>query len=257
MLARLTTALIATCALISLGASGASSATHPVEIPIPRLQMAIESSITPKRLSSVEPTPIALDIGGRISTVDHSHPPALKELVLDLDKDVRIDAHGLPACETGGRGPRFPNLKSLCKESVVGRGRVEFQIQFPELPSISTATELIVVKGDDRRGAGTTLYGVAYLTQPITTAVVMAISITRHLDANRLTIHVPEVANGAGSPTYLRIKLNKRFTRNGEAVDLLTGRCRGGTIQSGVKALFADGTVLGADILQRCAPEPS
>lgn len=220
MPSRLATALIAACALVSLWATSASG----VQIPIPNVSMVFGSSVTPKKLSRVEPTPIALGIGGRIETVDGSQPPAVKEFVLDLDRHITIDARQLPVCK-GGRDIRFPDLKSRCRDSIVGRGEVGVQIQFPEQSAVSSKSKLIVFNAGGQGAGKATLYAIAYLTRPIVTTFPMAIEITRHPHGYRMVIEVPTLANGAGSLTYLHAKLEKRFARDGEVVDLLTGRC--------------------------------
>jgi hypothetical protein len=210
-------------------------------------------SVVPRSLSRSTSTPIALNLGGRIGTVDGSRPPALREFVLDLDKNIAIDSRDLPTCQRGQRDFRFPDLKSLCKGAIVGEGKVGFQIQFPEEPSISTESKLIVVNVGSRKAGESTLYAVANLTQPITASFVMSIEIKRHPYGNRAIINVPGLANGAGSLTYLSVKLKKRFKRNGEAVDFLTARCPSGKIQSRYRALFEDGTTLQGATLQRCS----
>jgi hypothetical protein len=250
---RLATALIAAGTLISLCTAGASGA-GPVTIPIVPVQMALFPTVTPKRLSRVEATPAALAIDGRIRTFDGSRPPALREVVLDLDRHIAIDTRGLPSCQGGQRDIRPPDLKSYCKGAIVGGGRVGFQLQFSGQPPVSSESKLTIVN-DSQEAGRTTLYGLAFLIQPIATAVTMTIPITRQAQGNRVIIEVPEVANGAGSLTHLHIKLKKRFTRNGEAVDLLTGRCPDGKMQSSIETTFEDGTILQGDALQTCVPE--
>ena len=247
-------ALITTCALISLWAPSASGSTREVEIPIPNVGMIFSPSVTPKKLSRVETTPIALNISGRIETVDGSQPPAVKEFVLDLDRHIAIDARGLPVCKGGQRDLRFPELNSRCKDAIVGRGKVGVQIQFPELPPISTESELIVFNGGRRDTGKTTLFAVAHLIQPITTSFAMTIEITKHPHGNRAVFEVPKLANGAGSLTYLSARLKRRFTRNGKEVDFLTGSCPNGKLESGARALFVDGTILQGTTLQTCVP---
>ncbi|MDX6595280.1 MAG: hypothetical protein QOI72_662, partial [Solirubrobacterales bacterium] len=207
-------------------------------------------SVAPRSVSRSTPTPIALNLSGRIGTVDGSHPPAVKQFVLDLDRHIAIDSRGLPVCQGGQRDFRSPDLRSRCKDAIVGKGKVGFQIQFPEQPSISTESELIVFNSGDRGAGETTLHAVANLVEPITTSFVMSIEIKRGPHGNRVIIDVPKLANGAGSLTYLSAKLEKRFMRNSRAVDFLTARCPSGTIQSGVRALFEDGAALQGDTLQ-------
>ena len=44
------------------------------------------------------PAPITIEVGGKISTTDGSHPPALRQLRIELNSAGRIDTRGLPAC---------------------------------------------------------------------------------------------------------------------------------------------------------------
>lgn len=253
MLRRLTTALLAACALASLWASNASGLADTV-VPISNVRMTFGPLVTPKKLSRVEPTPIALNLEGRIETLNGSRPPAVQELVLDLDRHIAIDAQGIPVCKGGQRYIRFPDLKSRCKEAIVGGGKIGVQFQFPEQPPVFSESELIVFNAGMQAPGKTALYGVANLTQPITTSFLMTIEITKHSGGNRVVVEVPTLANGAGSLTYFSARLKRRFARNGEAIDFLTGRCPKGRLQSHIKALFGDGTTLGVDTLQTCVP---
>jgi hypothetical protein len=251
---RIALSLVAFAAALALGVTATTGAegkviyTAPPESPT----LTFRESVVPRSLSRSTSTPIALNLGGRIGMVDGSRPPAVQQFILDLDKNIAIDSRGLPTCQRGQRDFRFPDLRSRCKGAIVGEGKVGFQIQFPEAPSISTESKLIVVNAGSRKAGETTLYAVANLTQPITSSFVMSIEIKRHPYGNRATIDVPRLANGAGSLTYLSVKLKKRFTRNSEAVDFLTARCPSGTIRLGVKALFEDGTTLQGATLPRC-----
>ena len=250
---RLTAASLAACGLVLLWASGASGWAHDV-VPLPTLTMTFSLSVTPKKLSRVEATPIALDLKSEIETSDGSHPPALQEFVIDLDRHIAIDARGLPVCNGGNRDLRFPDLESICRDAIVGRGKVWAQFQFPEWPPISSASDVTVFNagGGPRK---LTLYAVAYFTQPIVTGLSMMIQITKHPDGSQAIIKVPELANGAGSLTYLNAKLKKRFARNGEAIDFLTGSCPTGKIQSEVRALFRSGALFHGETLQTCIPQ--
>lgn len=250
---RLAAALIAAAVLVSLWASSASGLADTV-IPISNVRMTFSPLVTPKKLSRVAPTPIALNLKGRIEAMDGSQPPAVQELVLDLDRHIAIDAQGIPVCKGGQRDLRLPDLKARCKDAIVGGGKIGIQFQFPEQPPIFSESELIVFNAGMQAPGETALYAVANLTVPITTSFPMTIEITRHSGGNRVVAEVPRLANGAGSLTYLNASLKRRFTRNGEVVNFLTGRCPEGKLQSHVEALFADGTALGTDFLQTCIP---
>jgi hypothetical protein len=253
---RLATPLVIVLLLAALGAYSGSSLARDVAL-VPEVQLTFESRVVPSKLSRTEPTPIRLDLRARIATPDGSRPPAVREFAVGLDDQVAIDARGLSACKKGGRAVRFPDLESLCGESIVGRGRVGIQFQFPEQPAIPTKSKVVVYNAGIQRTGATTFYAVADVLQPITTRLSLKIEITRKQHGSRVTIDVPKIANGAGSLTHLGLGLARRFGRNGKAVSLLTGRCRTGRIESSVSALFEDGTLLRGRPLQRCTPDES
>jgi hypothetical protein len=247
--------LTALAGALALTATGPAAAEVVYIVPPASPTLTFRENVAPRRLSRTTPTPIALNLGGRIGTVDGSRPPAVKQLVLDLDRHVAIDLRGLPVCRVAQRNLRPSDLRSRCKGAIVGRGKAAFQIQFPEQLSMSSESELVVFNGGGRRTGGATLYLAAFLTQPITTAVTMTVTVAKRRGGGRMIIEVPRIANGAGSLTYLGVKLRKRFKRSGRAVNAFTGTCPDGTLHSRFSALFLDGTTLKGDALQRCVPK--
>ncbi len=90
-----------------------------------------------------------VNIKGKISTKDDTHPPAFREVVLDIDKNRKINTKGLPTCK--GRSARGANHclreKSLRQSGSRDRQRKARQIAFPEQPPIPVKSPITVFNG--------------------------------------------------------------------------------------------------------------
>src|SRR5258708_6381902 len=63
------------------------------------LTIEIEGGVSPQKLSKTTPMPITLTVSGSVKTGDGSHPPALKTVALEFDKNGGIYTQGLPTCD--------------------------------------------------------------------------------------------------------------------------------------------------------------
>src|ERR1700712_1633523 len=78
-------ALGALAALTVAGFARAAGSTE--EVTVGNLKFKAGGSFSPKALSKTQQTPIALTAEGKISTVNGEHPPALKEALVETDKN--------------------------------------------------------------------------------------------------------------------------------------------------------------------------
>jgi hypothetical protein len=67
--------------------------------------------------------PIVLDVSGKIESMDPAEPrpPALKQFILEFDKDVEIDTEGFPSCsaETLWRSDSKA-AETACGHTIIG-----------------------------------------------------------------------------------------------------------------------------------------
>lgn len=247
--------LVASAGAVALGGSGAAGAEVVYITPPATPTLTFQERVAPRRLSRREATPIALNLSGRIGTVDGSQPAALRQIAIDLDRHIGVDLRGLPSCSKRQRESRPSKLKSRCRKAIVGRGKVAFSIRFPEATPLLVKSELVVFNGGGHRAGKSSLYATAFLTVPIASVLTMKIAITKRRGQSQLTIEVPKLADGAGAMTALSLKLKKRFARNGSVATFLSGSCPNGRLESKVRALFADGTMIEGGSPQKCLPK--
>src|ERR1044072_8776734 len=62
------------------------------------LQLALTGELNPDRLPRSGKAPVAVEIGGKVTTTDGSEPPKLKTLAIDLNSNGELDSKGLPVC---------------------------------------------------------------------------------------------------------------------------------------------------------------
>lgn len=241
---------------ISLG--GIAMAEKPVHVRAGNLELTLNGSFTPKVLSRTKPTPIGLSFSGQIKNVDGTHPPALKKFLLETDKSGAINVKGYPKCKSGQLQSQDTNhALRICKDALIGRGRTDVAIEFPESKTIPVDSKLLIFNGGFRGGI-TTLYAHAYITVPVPAAIVTTVKIKtihRGRFGTEAIISVPKIAGGSGSVTAFSSTINKKFSYKGKKVSVLTLKCTDGKILARGEALFSDGTHLKAEVVRTCTPK--
>ncbi len=234
-----------------LGAAGASGTT----VRVGNLVVTGNGVFSPKALSRTEPTPVSLSVSGKIKTVDGSHPPAVRKLVIEGDKNIAFSTEGYPVCKSGQlQASDTEAVEKACGDAIIGKGSTTVSISFPEQLPIPAKSPLLLFNGGERGGV-TTLYVHAYLTQPITTAIVTTVKVQRISNGRyglKSTASIPVIAGGSGSPTGFSLLVDKKYTYKGKKMSVLTAKCTDGRLQGTAEATFDDGTKATTDVVSTC-----
>ena len=92
-----------------------------------------------------------LNIFGRISTSDGTHPSAFREAVVDFYKSGAVNAEGLPICKANQiEASDTKAAKRACGATIVGSGVAHAEIAFPEQKPIVVASPLIFFNGGEK-----------------------------------------------------------------------------------------------------------
>jgi hypothetical protein len=246
-------------ALIALTVAGIAAAAKDTVVRAGSLEVTIDGSsgVTPKALSKSKYTPIAFTAAGSVRSTNAAEPqPApLKEVLLDT-KNAAVNVKGYPVCTSGKLQARdTAAVEAACKPAIIGKGTTIVSVKFPEQPPIPAKSPLLVFNGGTSGGT-TTFFIHAYLTQPITTAIVTTVKIKKAGSGLKSITTIPKIANGAGAVTDFSLKIDKKFTYKGKKISVLSAKCVGGKIQAHVTAKFYDGNSLATDVLRTCTPKP-
>jgi hypothetical protein len=245
--------------LVAASAVAVASAEKPTTVKVGNLVLSINGGVTPKALSKTTMEPITLNVSGKISTADGTHPPALKEVVVDTDKNGSIDARGVPTCKAGQiEATTSQAAEKVCKSSIVGLGTTDVEVEFPEQAPIAIKSKLLAFNGGVSGGT-TTIYIHAYLTDPITTALVTTVKIKKRKNGRygiRSVASVPKIAGGSGSVTAFSLTFAKKlFAYKGEKHGYLLAKCPDGHFDAEAETVFTDGSRAKGKIVRPCTPK--
>lgn len=234
-------------ALVAISVAGLASASgeKPVTVEAGNLVFTFNGGFSPSKLPKKKLAPITLTASGKIATKDGSHPPALKEVILESDKNGAINVKGIPTCTSGKLQSRDTKAaEKVCKSAIIGKGTTNVEIAFPEQKPIPVSSKLLVFNGGTAGGT-TTLFIHAYITVPTPAAIVTTVKIKKHKSGRyglKSVATIPKIAGGSGSVTAFSLKINKG----------LSAKCPDGKLQAHATSVFADGTKASATILRTC-----
>lgn len=208
-----------------------ATAASPVSCPLsscpgfPILVPVFGARVSPNKLPKNDYVPIIANVFGKVATSDGTHPPALREAVVDIDKDIRVHVKGFPVCSAHiGVRDDGTMLERLCRSSLIGRGRAQLEIAFPEVEPIKFTRPLFVLNRGEESGE-ITLAIVTSVTVPAPATIVTTVTITRKGGGVHAVAKVPVVAGGDGSLLGFNFKLGKTYEYKGRTLGYLEGRC--------------------------------
>jgi hypothetical protein len=243
--------LAAVCVAVGLFAVGMEAAAKPVKSREGLLETEFDGGFSPKALPKKKPTPISFSILGKIRSLDPAepHPPALTQFEIEGDKHVSVDVSGIPKCRASEiQSTTTAAARKACGPAIVGTGKTDVGVKFPEQPEIIAHSELLAFNGGEKGGV-TTLYIHAFLSSPVTAAVVTTVKIKKIHKGRYGTLSVasiPKIAGGSGSVKSFSLTIEK---------GVLWATCPDGHLNARGTAVFADGTHISAGVVRPCTPK--
>jgi len=254
---RWTSVLILGVALATLCA-GLAIASSPTKTIVGNIEFIANGGFTPKKLPKNKLAPIHLNVSGIINTLDGTHLPALKEVIVETDKNGTINAKGLAKCTIGKLVAReTPAALKACKPALVGKGKTDVEIEFAESPPFVAKSELLAFNGGVKGGTTTILIH-AFLKNPVSAAVVTTVKVKKIHHGRygtKSVATIPVIAGGAGSVKKFSLAIFRQFTFKGKKQSYLLAKCPDGKLQAHAEAVFATGDKLAANFVRTCTPK--
>lgn len=226
--------------LVAATAASAMSCTLSSCPGFPPLAATFDTSVSPRKLPRNDYVPVTVNIFGKVATKDDTHPPALREAIVDIDKDVKVNVRGYPVCPTGPQYDiRKPEgwIEKVCPDAIIGRGEAQFEIAFPEQEPIKVPSPLLVINGGEKSGKVTLLI-YTFITVPAPTAIVTMVTIARKVRGIHAVAKVPVIAGGNGSLVGFSFKLGKTYSYKGKKVGYFEAKCPDGVFKVNVPSLI-------------------
>jgi hypothetical protein len=224
----------------------------------PSVRFTLNAHVTPGKLPKGWLAGISLRIGSKVWMADRSHPPALQELLLELDKNVAIDAAGLRVCRPLPLKYDAALRAGLdCHEALVGTGEAEFEVAFPEQPPFISPAKVQIFNAGVT-GNKTKLILQAHLRAPVSAFLLVPVTVSKIHNGRyglEAAAKMPKVAGGYGSLTSLSLKLGREFAYRGQQHSYLLAKCPDGHLQAKGVEVFGDGSRLSGSVVRDCIPQ--
>jgi hypothetical protein len=244
--------ILAVGAAAALLFAGVASAYKPAVIKVGNLVLTFNGGFTPTKLSKTKPTPISLNVSGKIETADHSHPPPITSFILETDKNGSIDAKlkGLKTCREPQLEARTTEeAKKVCGKALIGTGKTQVDLLFEESQPVTLKSDLLIFNAG-YKGGKTTLLIHAFLTTPVTASLVTTVVVKRIHNGRyglKSTATIPKIAGYNGSVESFNLTINKK--------GYLLAKCPDGHIDAQGEAVFHDGTKAKGAVTRPCSPK--
>jgi len=221
------------------------------------VEVTMSSSFTPTKLPKRKLAPVHLKVEGTIGMADGSNPPPLRELTLEIDRDVAFGAQGLPACGLKKlKEATTSQALKVCPRALVGEGKTNVEVAYPEQSPhpLLPWSKLLAFYGGVK-GGKPTVYLHSYLATPVSAPVVMTARISKIQKGRygpKLAISIPVIANGSGFVREFQLGLFRLFTHRGRKRSFVKARCFDGKLLARATLTFSEGALATSTFLLPC-----
>ena len=245
---------LALAAALAVAVAGIATAEKPTIVQVGDIKLTLNGGFTPKKLSKTKPTPITLNVSGKIDSISGKHPPALKEVIVETDKNGSIDVKGLPTCTSGKlQAQDTTNAEKACPKAIIGEGTTDAEVEFPEQAPFIAKSKLLAFNGGFK-GGKTTIFIHAYFSAPVSGAIVTTVKISKFKNGRYGTksiASVPKIAGGYGSVRSFSLTLDRGYKNT----PYLFAKCPDGHLNAKATSVFTDGTRLTGSFVRSCTPK--
>ena len=190
------------------------------------LRVSFAGKIRPTKLPRRGSAPIAVTVGGTITTRDGAPPPQLQGIQIAINRAGRLDPKGLPSCSYADVQPSTTAAaQAACGAAKVGEGSFAANVVIPEQSPFPSAGKIVAFNGVDR-GRPVILAHV-YGTQPVPLSYTLVLRIApgRGSWGTVLSASLPAVTSDVAYVTGISLTLDRRFTAGGRTHGYLSAGC--------------------------------
>ena len=251
-------ALAALVAVSAVGIATAAGGETPVTVKVGELELTVNGGFSPKALSKTKGTPITFKASGEVKEEKGGHPPAVREVFVEADKNGEVHMKGIPICTSGQlQATDTEAALKACKAALIGEGQVIAQVAFAEQKPIDVPSKLLIFNGGEK-GGKTTWFIHAYFSNPISGAIVTTVTISKinHGRFGTLAIgKIPQITGGSGSTVKFNFEVFKSVKVKGKTYNPISTKCTDGKLKVHVLGKFEDGTQAETEIVRACTPK--
>jgi hypothetical protein len=242
-------------ALVITGAALAATGEGPVTVRVGELEVTADGGFNPKALSKTRQTPIAIKASGEVRLQDGGQPPAIREVLIEADKNGEAHTKGIPTCSSGQlQATSTAAALKACGPALIGEGKATAQVAFAEQRPIEVSSKLLLFNGGEK-GGKTTWLGHVYFSNPVSGAIVTTVTITK-IHRGRFgtlgVVKIPQIAGGAGAGISFDLEIFKSVKVGARTLNPISAACPDGKLKAHIEGHFEDGTQAATEFVRAC-----
>jgi hypothetical protein len=187
----------------------------------------MRGELTPKVLPRSGVAPVAVSLGGDLSTTDGSDLPRLRTLRIEINRGGRLEEQGLPDCPLAQIAVATSDRAlAACRGALVGSGAFHANIVLRGQAPYPTTGKLLLFNG--RSHGRPVLFGHIYASRPFATSFVITFKIVERGHGSFGTVlsaSLPEALGNWGYVTGIEMKLSRRYSFKGQRHSYLSASC--------------------------------
>jgi hypothetical protein len=240
---------------IFAGALPAEGALGAAMVETREIRLKLNADFQPLNLPKRAFAPVRFEGYLDVARPGGGAPPALTQVVVDFDRDGRLDVAGLPTCAPEQiASASVDEARAICESAIVGTGKLGALVSLPGGP-FPTGSALTLFNGPRQEGHPTVLVH-ARIQVPATQTYAFLVPIEKRPGEfrYRATVNLPPLAGGLGAITHIDVKVGRRYTAGGVKRSYVAARCSDHILRSHGIFTFADGLVIeGVGLEKYCA----
>jgi hypothetical protein len=225
------------------------------------LFVSFRGGLEPAALPRDSLAPIGVSVAGTIKTLSGERPPALRRIVIELNRGGILDTRGLPRCRRSQvESASSQGAMAECGDALVGRGTYLARTAFPEQGAFPSDGKILAFNAviDGRQAILAHVYGTKPV--PITRLIVFHISHQPGVYGTVLDGELPVSVNRYGYVRRISLSLHRLFTYRGQQRSYLSAACpapngfpRANFAFARASMAFEDGRTLASSLTRSCS----
>jgi hypothetical protein len=238
-------------ALVALAVAGGNASGALVEVE--NLVLRADGGFQPQALPRHRFAPIDFQGHVDLSAKGGGKPSALRQALIDFDRDGRLSVAGLPSCAPESiAATTTEEARRICKGAIVGTGHLEALISVGG-GDVPARSDLTIFNGPRTDGLATAILHTRTTVPGVQTyAILVPIEQRRGGFRYRARIDVPPIAGGLGSLTHIDVEIGRRYRAGGKQRNYASARCSDNILQTHGRFSFEDGTVIDGLVEKYC-----
>jgi hypothetical protein len=190
------------------------------------VRVTFSASISPRKLPRVGAAPVGVQMGGRITATDKENPPILDRIVLDINRNGKLQRAGLALCPLRKiRSISTAGARRACRAALIGRGSVTSRVSLPGQGAFASNGNLLAFNGRHKGRPAVFAQVASGAPLPLTYVIVFEVKKRGGTFGTSLVGTMPDIASEYGYISAFNLSLRRTYRHRGKKMSYASAGC--------------------------------